>query len=99
MLSLQHVYPRRALTADKWRSAQMLSLLSDSTKIINVAQIDTVSGRSLKTNIVVVVVQLYLYYFGLLQMACEYLSLIVLERWIICKTRNIALIFVPSMEP
>ena len=78
----------------------MLSLLSDSTKIINVAQIDTVSGRSLKTNIVVVVVfQLNLYYFVLLQMACEYLSLIVLERWIICKTRNIALIFVLSMEP
>ena len=42
LLSLQQVYPRRALRAEDWRAAQMLSLLSDSSKIMNVAQIDTV---------------------------------------------------------
>ena len=45
LLSLAQVYPRRALKAEDWRSAQMLSLLADSTKIMNVAQIDTVSGK------------------------------------------------------
>ena len=44
VVSLQQVYPRRALKAEEWRSAQMLSLLADSTKIMNVAQIDTVSS-------------------------------------------------------
>ena len=43
LLSLQQIYPRRALTAEEWRSAQMLSLLADSTKIMSPAQIDTVS--------------------------------------------------------
>ena len=42
LLSLQQVYPRRALRAEDWRSAQMLSLIADSTKIMSVAQIDTV---------------------------------------------------------
>ena len=41
-MSLQKVYPRRALRAEEWRSAQMLGLLSESSKIMNVAQIDTV---------------------------------------------------------
>ena len=53
------VYPRRALRAEDWRAAQMLSLLSDPAKIMNAAQIDT--------------------------MPCEYLSLDIMERWIICK--------------
>ena len=44
LLSLQQVYPRRALRAENWREAQMLSLLADATKITNVAQIETVSG-------------------------------------------------------
>ena len=43
VLSLHFVYPRRSLRADDWRSAQMLSLLAEPNKIMNVAQIDTVS--------------------------------------------------------
>ena len=42
LLSLQRVFPRRALRAEDWRSAQMLSLLAEPAKIMNVAQIDTV---------------------------------------------------------
>ena len=45
-MSLQQIYPRRALTAEEWRSAQMLSLLADSTRIMSPAQIDTVSQNS-----------------------------------------------------
>ncbi|KAK2193376.1 hypothetical protein NP493_13g01015 [Ridgeia piscesae] len=41
LMSLQQIYPRRALTAEEWRSAQMLSLLADSTRIMSPAQIDT----------------------------------------------------------
>ncbi|ELU15795.1 hypothetical protein CAPTEDRAFT_228503 [Capitella teleta] len=41
LISLQQVYPRRALRAESWREAQMLSLLADASKIMNVAQIDT----------------------------------------------------------
>lgn len=41
LMSLQQIYPRRALTAEEWRSAQMLSLLADSAKIMSPAQIDT----------------------------------------------------------
>jgi len=47
LMSLQQIYPRRALTAEEWRSAQMLSLLADSTRIMSPAQIDTVSRNSL----------------------------------------------------
>ena len=43
LLSLHQVYPRRALRAEDWRAAQMLSLLSEPGKIMNAAQIDTVS--------------------------------------------------------
>lgn len=57
LLTLREIYPRRSLNAEDWRKAQMLSLLSDSSKIMNVAQIDT--------------------------MACEYLSLDIMERWIV----------------
>jgi len=41
LLSLQHVYLRRNLTADKWRSAQMLSLTSNQNQMLNPAQTDT----------------------------------------------------------
>ena len=38
------MYPRRALRAEDWRAAQMLSLLSDPAKIMNAAQIDTMAA-------------------------------------------------------
>ncbi|EFX89764.1 membrane-associated protein Hem-like [Daphnia pulex] len=41
LLSLQNVYLRRNLTADKWRSAQMLSLTSNQNQMLNPAQTDT----------------------------------------------------------
>ena len=42
LLSLKQVYPRRALRAEDWRSAQMLSLLAEPSKIMNVTQTETV---------------------------------------------------------
>lgn len=57
LLSLKMVYPRRNLPAEQWRSAQLLSLLSAPTAMLDPACCDT--------------------------MACEYLSMEVMERWII----------------
>ncbi|XP_077428322.1 nck-associated protein 1-like isoform X1 [Vanacampus margaritifer] len=57
LLSLRMIYPRRNLPAEQWRSAQLLSLLSASTTMLEPACCNT--------------------------MACEYLSLEVMERWII----------------
>lgn len=66
LLSLHHIYPRRALRAEEWRSAQMLSLLAEPNKIMNAAQVDT--------------------------MPCEYLSLDIMERWIVCESCSNSLI-------
>ncbi|XP_077986054.1 nck-associated protein 1-like [Glandiceps talaboti] len=57
LMSLQQVYPRRNLTADKWRQHSMLSLVSTPAHMLNPAQCDT--------------------------MPCEYLSLDVMERWLV----------------
>ncbi|KAF3690048.1 Nck-associated protein 1-like [Channa argus] len=57
VLSLKLVYPRRNLPAEKWRGAQLLSLLSAPATMLDPACSDT--------------------------MACEYLSMEVMERWII----------------
>lgn len=57
VLSLHLVYPRRNLTADQWRSAQLLSLLASPAAMLSPACCDTV--------------------------ACEYLSMEVMERWIL----------------
>uniref|UniRef100_A0A8C8F0X5 Nck-associated protein 1 n=1 Tax=Oncorhynchus tshawytscha TaxID=74940 RepID=A0A8C8F0X5_ONCTS len=43
LLSLQMVYPRRNLSADQWRNAQLLSLISAPSTMLNPAQSDTVS--------------------------------------------------------
>ncbi|KAM4613658.1 nck-associated protein 1-like [Polymixia lowei] len=57
VLSLQMVYPRRNLSAEQWRAAQLLSLLNSPATLLDPACCDT--------------------------MACEYLSMEVMERWII----------------
>ncbi|XP_072522547.1 nck-associated protein 1-like [Salminus brasiliensis] len=57
LLSLQLIYPRRNLSADQWRRAQLLSLLSAPATLLSPASCDT--------------------------MACEYLSMEVMERWIV----------------
>ncbi|XP_026096581.1 nck-associated protein 1-like [Carassius auratus] len=57
LLSLSMVYPRRNLSADQWRSAQLLSLLASPAAMLSPACCDT--------------------------MACEYLSLEAMERWIL----------------
>lgn len=43
LISLQVVYPRRNLSADQWRNAQLLSLISAPSTMLNPAQSDTVS--------------------------------------------------------
>ncbi|CAJ0942504.1 unnamed protein product, partial [Mesorhabditis belari] len=55
--SLCAVYHRRNVTAEMWRSAQILSLSANSQQLLYAAQTDTI--------------------------ACEYLSLDVMDRWII----------------
>lgn len=45
LLSLKMVYPRRNLPAEQWRSAQLLSLLSAPTAMLDPACCDTVSHR------------------------------------------------------
>ncbi|XP_016116173.1 nck-associated protein 1-like [Sinocyclocheilus grahami] len=57
LLSLRMVYPRRNLSADQWRSAQLLSLLASPAAMLSPTCCDT--------------------------MACEYLSMEVMERWIL----------------
>ncbi|XP_067287346.1 nck-associated protein 1-like [Pseudorasbora parva] len=57
LLSLHLVYPRRNLSADQWRGAQLLSLLASPATMLSPACCDT--------------------------MACEYLSMEVMERWIL----------------
>ncbi|KAK2722427.1 membrane-associated protein Hem-like [Artemia franciscana] len=57
LLSLQELYARRNLSAQHWRSAQMLSLIANQNQMLNPAQTNT--------------------------MPCEYLSLDVMERWIV----------------
>lgn len=47
LISLQMVYPRRNLSADQWRNAQLLSLISAPSTMLNPAQSDTVSLASL----------------------------------------------------
>ena len=44
LISLQMVYPRRNLSADQWRNAQLLSLISAPSTMLNPAQSDTVRG-------------------------------------------------------
>ena len=43
--SIQSVYQQRAARADDWRNSQLLSLLSDSNKIMMVAHTDCVRAR------------------------------------------------------
>lgn len=57
LFSLGSIYPRRNLSADQWRSAQMLSLVSNPNQLLNPAHTDTIP--------------------------CEYLSLEMMERWIL----------------
>lgn len=57
LMSLAAIYPRRNLSADQWRSAQMLSLVANPNQLLNPASTETIP--------------------------CEYLSLEVIERWII----------------
>ncbi|XP_041837245.1 nck-associated protein 1-like [Melanotaenia boesemani] len=57
LLSLRMVYPRRNLSAEQWRNAQLLSLLSAPANMMEPVSCDT--------------------------MACEYLPMDVMERWII----------------
>ncbi|XP_051865533.1 nck-associated protein 1-like [Pristis pectinata] len=57
LLSLQTLFPRRNLSADHWRSAQLLSLISTANTMLIPAASNT--------------------------MPCEYLSLEVMEKWII----------------
>lgn len=45
LISLQMVYPRRNLSADQWRNAQLLSLISAPSTMLNPAQSDTVWFR------------------------------------------------------
>jgi len=40
--SIQSLYQQRALKAEDWRASQLLSLLSDSSKIMMVAHTDSV---------------------------------------------------------
>lgn len=47
LISLQMVYPRRNLSADQWRNAQLLSLISAPSTMLNPAQSDTVSMASI----------------------------------------------------
>lgn len=42
LISLQMVYPRRNLSAEQWRNAQLLSLISAPSTMLNPAQSDTV---------------------------------------------------------
>ncbi|VDP07691.1 unnamed protein product [Soboliphyme baturini] len=57
LVSLTPVYARRNLSAEQWRAAQMLSLVSSPNQLLSVAQTETV--------------------------ACEYLSVDLMNRWII----------------
>ncbi|KAM9859039.1 nck-associated protein 1-like [Aulostomus maculatus] len=57
LLSLRTIYPRRNLSAEQWRSAQLLNLLNAPATMLDPACCDT--------------------------MACEYLPMEVMERWII----------------
>ncbi|MGH0167499.1 UNVERIFIED_CONTAM: hypothetical protein FKN15_062155 [Acipenser sinensis] len=41
LLSLQYLYPRRNLSAEQWRSAQLLSLLSSAATMLNPAHSET----------------------------------------------------------
>jgi NCK-associated protein 1 len=42
LLSLGNIYPRRNLSAEQWRSAQMLSLVSNPGQLLNPAHTDTI---------------------------------------------------------
>ncbi len=42
LMSLASIYPRRNLSAEQWRSAQMLSLVSNPTQLLNPAHTDTI---------------------------------------------------------
>ncbi len=42
LMSLASIYPRRNLSAEQWRSAQMLSLVSNPNQLLNPAHTDTI---------------------------------------------------------
>lgn len=42
LMSLAAIYPRRNLSADQWRSAQMLSLVSNPNQLLNPAHTETI---------------------------------------------------------
>merc|ERR1719225_799672 len=42
LMSLTAIYPRRNLSADQWRSAQMLSLVSNPNQLLNPAHTETI---------------------------------------------------------
>lgn len=48
LISLQMVYPRRNLSADQWRNAQLLSLISAPSTMLNPAQSDTVNTQTIQ---------------------------------------------------
>lgn len=50
LLSLKTVYPRRNLSAKQWRSAQMLSLVTAPTQMLNPAQTETMPCEYLSVN-------------------------------------------------
>uniref|UniRef100_A0A667XZF1 Nck-associated protein 1 n=1 Tax=Myripristis murdjan TaxID=586833 RepID=A0A667XZF1_9TELE len=51
LISLQMVYPRRNLSADQWRNAQLLSLISAPSTMLNPAQSDTVYSTYLSLSV------------------------------------------------
>lgn len=42
LVSLAAIYPRRNLSAEQWRSAQMLSLTANPNQLLNPAHTDTI---------------------------------------------------------
>ncbi|KAK2153078.1 hypothetical protein LSH36_308g01013 [Paralvinella palmiformis] len=52
LLSLRNIYHTRALKAEDWRAAQMLSLLSDSSKIMSTARSDTMPCEYLSLDVI-----------------------------------------------
>uniref|UniRef100_A0A8P0TQL6 NCK associated protein 1 like n=2 Tax=Canis lupus familiaris TaxID=9615 RepID=A0A8P0TQL6_CANLF len=75
LLSLHFLFVRRNQGAEQWRSAQLLSLISTPPAMINPANSDTVPQ--------LLADQSALIQSNKIKMACEYLSVEVMERWII----------------
>ena len=50
LLSPSSVYPRRNLSVDQWRAAQMLSLVSNPGQLLNPAHTDLLNGENYSTS-------------------------------------------------